>query len=339
MSDIPSIESIGIIGGGAWGTALGLVTLRAGRDPLLWAREPEVVAAINTRHENTLFLPGAALDPRLGATSELAEAAARDLLLLAVPAQHLRAVAGALAPHLKSGTPVVICAKGIEERTGALLSEVVAEALPQAPVALLSGPTFAAEVAAGFPTAITLAASDAALGQRVIRSLGGRAFRPYYSDDVPGAQIGGAVKNVIAIACGIVVGRTLGDNARAALITRGLAEMARLALAKGGRAETLMGLSGLGDLTLTCTSLQSRNHSLGVALGQGKPLADILAARRSVAEGVTSAAAAVALAQRLGIEMPIVAAVDAILHRGAAIDVAIESLLSRPFRSETRATS
>jgi glycerol-3-phosphate dehydrogenase (NAD(P)+) len=339
MSDVPSIESIGIIGGGAWGTALGLVTLRAGRDPLLWAREPEVVAAINTRHENTLFLPGAALDPRLGATSELAEAAARDLLLLAVPAQHLRAIAGALAPHLKSGTPVVICAKGIEERTGALLSEVVAEALPQAPVALLSGPTFAAEVAAGFPTAITLAASDAALGQRVIQSLGSRAFRPYYSDDVPGAQIGGAVKNVIAIACGIVVGRKLGDNARAALITRGLAEMARLALAKGGRAETLMGLSGLGDLTLTCTSLQSRNHSLGVALGEGKPLADILAARRSVAEGVTSAAAAVALAQRLGIEMPIVAAVDAILHRGAAIDVAIESLLSRPFRNETRATS
>ena len=339
MSDVPSIGSIGIIGGGAWGTALGLVTLRAGRDPLLWAREPEVVAAINTRHENTLFLPGAALDPRLGATSELAEAAARDLLLLAVPAQHLRAIAGALAPHLKPGTPVVICAKGIEERTGALLSEVVAEALPQAPVALLSGPTFAAEVAAGFPTAITLAASDAALGQRVIQSLGSRAFRPYYSDDVPGAQIGGAVKNVIAIACGIVVGRTLGDNARAALITRGLAEMARLALAKGGRAETLMGLSGLGDLTLTCTSLQSRNHSLGVALGEGKPLADILAARRSVAEGVTSAAAAVALAQRLGIEMPIVAAVDAILHRGAAIDVAIESLLSRPFRNETRATS
>jgi glycerol-3-phosphate dehydrogenase (NAD(P)+) len=339
MSELGSIQSIGVIGGGAWGTALGLVALRAGRDPLLWAREPEVVAAIDTRHENTLFLPGAALDPRLGATGELAEAAVRDLLLLAVPAQYLRATASALARHLKPSTPVVICAKGIEERTGALLSEVVAEALPQAPVALLSGPTFAAEVAAGFPTAITLAATDAALGQRVIQSLGSRAFRPYYTDDVPGAQIGGAVKNVIAIACGIVVGRKLGDNARAALITRGLAEMARLALAKGGRAETLMGLSGLGDLTLTCTSLQSRNHSLGVALGEGKRLADILAARRSVAEGVTSASAAAGLAQRLGIEMPIVAAVDAILHRGAAIDAAIEGLLSRPFRSETRAAS
>ena len=238
---------------------------------------------------------------------------------------------------MKPGTPIVICAKGIEERTGALLSEVVVEALPQAPLALLSGPTFAAEVAAGFPTAITLAASDPALGQRLVQSLGSRAFRPYYTDDVAGAQIGGAVKNVIAIACGIVVGRQLGDNARAALITRGLAEMARLALAKGGRGETLMGLSGLGDLTLTCTSLQSRNHSLGVALGEGKRLAEILAARHSVAEGVTSASATAALAERLRIDMPIVAAVDAILHRGAAIDATIEALLSRPFRSESRA--
>jgi glycerol-3-phosphate dehydrogenase (NAD(P)+) len=333
------MQSIGIIGGGAWGTALGLVALRAGRDPLLWAREAEVVAAINDRRENALFLPGIALDPHLGATGELPEAAARDLLLLALPAQHLRTGAGALVPHLKPGTPVLICAKGIEERTGALLSEVVAEVLPRSPVAVLSGPTFATEVAAGHPTAITLAAADAKLGQRLVQTLGSRAFRPYHTDDVAGAQIGGAIKNVIAIACGIVVGRKLGDNVRAALITRGLAEMARLAHAKGGRAETLMGLSGLGDLTLTCTSLQSRNHSLGVALGEGRRLADILAARRSVAEGVTSAAAAAGLAQRLGIEMPIVAAVDAILHRGAAIDEAIEALLSRPFRSETRAAS
>ncbi|MGH7122783.1 MAG: NAD(P)H-dependent glycerol-3-phosphate dehydrogenase, partial [Stellaceae bacterium] len=236
------MQSIGIIGGGAWGTALGLVALRAGREPLLWAREPEVVASISDKHENTLFLPGTPLDPRLAATGELAEAARRDLLLLAAPAQHLRAIAGALAPHLKPGTPVVICAKGIEEHTGALLSEVVAQALPRAAVALLSGPTFATEVATGHPTAITLAASDAALGQRLVQALGSRAFRPYYTDDVVGAQIGGAIKNVIAIACGIVVGRKLGDNACAALITRGLAEMARLALAKGGRAETLMGL-------------------------------------------------------------------------------------------------
>jgi glycerol-3-phosphate dehydrogenase (NAD(P)+) len=333
------MQSIGIIGGGAWGTALGLVALRAGRNPILWARETEAVASINDRHENTLFLPGITLDPRLRATGDIAEAAERDLLLLAAPAQHLRAIAGALAPHLKPGTPVVICAKGIEERTGALLSEVIAQALSEAPVALLSGPTFAAEVAAGHPTAITLAAADAALGQRLVQALGSRAFRPYYTDDVAGAQIGGAIKNVIAIACGIVLGRKLGDNARAALVTRGLAEMARLALAKGGRAETLMGLSGLGDLTLTCTSLQSRNCSLGAALGEGERLADILASRRSVAEGVSSAAAAQGLAQRLGVDMPIVAAVDAILHRGAAVDAAIEALLSRPFRSEARAPS
>jgi len=333
------VERIGVVGGGAWGTALAVVVARAGRKPLLWAREAEVVDALNHRGENPLFLPTVKLDPAPRATGDLSALAGSDLLLLSVPAQHLRSVATSLSAQVKPGTPVVICAKGIEERTGALLSEVAAEALPQAPVALLSGPTFAVEVAAGLPTAITLAASDAALGQRVVQCLGGRAFRPYYTDDVAGAQIGGAIKNVIAIACGIVVGRKLGDNARAALITRGLAEMARLAHAKGGRAETLMGLSGLGDLTLTCTSLQSRNHSLGVALGEGERLADILAARRSIAEGVTSAAAAAGLAQRLGIEMPIVAAVDAILHRGAAIDEAIEALLSRPFRSETRAAS
>jgi glycerol-3-phosphate dehydrogenase (NAD(P)+) len=207
--------------------------------------------------------------------------------------------------------------------------------LPTAPTAVLSGPTFAAEVARGLPTAVTLAARDAAQGRRLIAALGTRSFRPYLSDDVVGAEIGGAIKNVLAIACGIVTGRRLGDNARAALITRGLAEMVRLALRKGGKAETLRGLSGLGDLVLTCTSLQSRNHSLGVALGEGRALADILSERRSVAEGVTSAAAAAALAQLLGIEMPIVAAVDAILHHGAVVDQAIEALLARPFKSET----
>src|SRR5262249_5110914 len=218
-------------------------------------------------------------DPKLRATGDLAELGGADLLLLAAPAQHLRALATSLAPHVRPGTPAVICAKGIEEKSGALLSEVAAAALPQSPVAILSGPTFAAEVARGLPTAITLAASDATLGQALAQALGSRAFRPYYSDDVIASQIGGATKNVMAIACGIVMGRKLGDNARAALITRGLAEMARLALAKGGRAETLMGLSGLGDLTLTCTSTQSRNCSLGVALGEGERLSDILAAR------------------------------------------------------------
>jgi len=330
---------MGIVGGGAWGTALGLLARRAGRTALLWARESEVVETIERRHENPLFLPGVSLDPELRATGDLRQVAASDVLLLATPAQHLRAVATALAPDVKRGTPAVVCAKGIEEGTGALLSEVVAATLPQTFPAVLSGPTFAAEVARGYPTAVTLAVADAALGRRLMECLGSRAFRPYLSDDLVGAEIGGAVKNVIAIACGIVEGRKLGDNARAALITRGLAEMARLALAKGGRQETLMGLSGLGDLVLTCTGTQSRNHSLGVALGEGKRLDEILAVRRSVAEGVTSSAAAAALAQKLGIEAPIVAAVDAILHRGAAIDAAIEALLARPFRAESPALS
>jgi glycerol-3-phosphate dehydrogenase (NAD(P)+) len=329
------MQRIGIIGGGAWGSALALTARRAGRDVVLWAREPEVAAAINRDHANPLFLPGVVLDPAIGATTELAQAVrGADVLLLVAPAQHLRALAAALASLLPAGLPVVICAKGIEEGSGALMSEAVAATLPQAPLALLSGPTFASEVAAGLPTAVTLACADAALGSRLIAALGTRSFRPYLAADVVGAEIGGAVKNVLAIACGIVMGRKLGDNARAALITRGLAEMVRLALAKGGEPETLMGLSGLGDLVLTCSSLTSRNHSLGVALGEGRTLAEILAGRRSVAEGVSSAAAAAALARRLGVDMPITAAVDAILHHGAAIDAAIEGLLARPFRSE-----
>jgi glycerol-3-phosphate dehydrogenase (NAD(P)+) len=329
-----ALERVGIIGGGAWGTALALTARRAGRHVVLWAREAEVVAAVNRDHANPLFLPDIALDPAIRATSDLAEAAAADLLLLVPPAQHLRPLADALAAHVPFDLPVLICTKGIEEQTGALMGEVVASALPSSPIAVLSGPTFAAEVARGLPTAVTLACADKALGRRLITALGTRSFRPYLSEDVIGAEIGGAVKNVLAIACGIVMGRRLGDNARAALITRGLAEMVRLALRKGGKAETLMGLSGLGDLVLTCTSLQSRNHSLGAALGEGRALADILAERRSVAEGVTSAAAAAALAKRLDVDMPIVSAVDTILHHGAAVDHAIEALLARPFKSE-----
>jgi len=328
------MQRIGIIGGGAWGTALAVTARRAGRDVILWAREAEVVEAINQRHENSLFLPGIAVDPAIAATADIAAAAAGDAVLLVVPAQHLRAVAGALAPALPPDAAVVICAKGIEENSGALMSEVAAAALPGARLAVLSGPTFAIEVARGLPTAVTLATTDQALGRRLIAALGTRSFRPYLGDDVVGAEIGGAVKNVLAIACGIVAGRRLGDNARAALITRGIAEMVRLARAKGGRAETLMGLSGLGDLTLTCTALQSRNHSLGVALGEGKALADILRPRRSIAEGVSSAAAIVALARRLAVDMPIVAAVDAILHHDADIDATVAGLLARPFRDE-----
>jgi glycerol-3-phosphate dehydrogenase (NAD(P)+) len=328
------LQRIGIVGGGAWGTALAVTARRAGRKTVLWARESEVVESINARHENATFLPGVALDPAIAATADLAATAACDALLLVVPAQHLRAVATALAPALRPAMPVVLCAKGIEEGTGGLMSEVARECLPGATLAVLSGPTFAAEVARGLPTAVTLATGDATIGGALIAALGTRSFRPYLSDDVVGAEIGGAVKNVLAIACGVIDGQKLGDNARAALITRGLAEMVRLARAKGGRAETLMGLSGLGDLTLTCTGLQSRNHSLGVALGEGKPLAEILGARRSIAEGVASSAAVAELARRLAIEMPIVAAVAAILHHGASIGATIEALLARPFRSE-----
>lgn len=328
------MQRFGIIGGGAWGTALAQILRRAGRDVVLWAREAETVEAINRGHANPLFLPGIALDAGIVATAELAVAARAEALLLTVPAQYLRATCVALAPHLGARIPVVICAKGIEEQSGALMSEVVAASLPQAALSVLSGPTFAREVARGLPTAVTLAARDAGLGHDLIAAIGTRGFRPYFSDDLTGAQIGGAVKNVMAIACGIVMGRGLGDNARAALITRGLAEMVRLALALGGKAETLMGLSGLGDLTLTCCSTQSRNHSLGLALGQGENLAQYLAARRSVAEGVSSAAAAATLARRSNVEMPIVFAIDAILHHGAEIDRVIEELLARPFKAE-----
>jgi glycerol-3-phosphate dehydrogenase (NAD(P)+) len=328
------MQHFGVIGGGAWGTALAQVLRRAGRDVVLWAREAETVEAINRDHANPLFLAGVGLDPGIAATTDLATAARADAILLTTPAQHLREIGAKLQTLLAARVPVIVCTKGIEEKSGALMSEVVAATLPQAALAVLSGPTFAGEVARGLPTAVTLAAADAELGQRLIAAMGSRAFRPYLSDDVIGAQIGGAVKNVMAIACGIVMGRGMGDNARAALITRGLAEMVRLALAKGGRAETLMGLSGLGDLTLTCSSIQSRNHSLGVALGKGEELAQFLAARRSVAEGVSSAAAAATLARHLKIDMPIVFAIDAILHHGAAIDRVIEELLARPFKSE-----
>lgn len=328
-------QRIGVIGGGAWGTALALAALRAGRDTVLWAREPSVVEAINGVRENRDYLPGVPLPADLRATGDLAEVGACDAVLLVTPAQHLRAACAQVAPHLRPGAPAVICAKGIELDSHALMSEAAAAALPAgAPLAVLSGPTFAAEVARGLPTAVTLACADPAVGAGLVEALGSRTFRPYLSDDVIGSQVGGAVKNVLAIACGVVEGRNLGDNARAALITRGLAEITRLALALGGRAETLMGLSGLGDLTLTCSSLQSRNMSLGAALGAGRTLAEIMAERRSVAEGVYTAAAVVGLARARGVDMPICAAVDAILNHGASLDDTIAGLLSRPFRGE-----
>ena len=325
---------IGIIGGGAWGTALAAAMRRAGCAATLWAREAEVVEAINTRHENTGFLPGIALDPGIHATAELGEAADADVVLLVAPAQHTRDLTRDLAPALRPGTPLVICAKGVETGSGALLSEVVAETLPGAPVAVLSGPSFAAEVARDLPTAVTLAAADMALAERLATIIGSTNFRPYHGDDPVGVQIGGALKNVIAIACGVAKGRGLGDNTGAALITRGLAEMARLGAALGARRETLMGLSGLGDLVLTCTHEQSRNFTLGIAVGQGSILDDYLAGRMTVAEGVASAQATVVLASRHDVELPIAGAVDAVLNRGADIGHEIAGLLARPFTPE-----
>lgn len=325
------IENIAVIGGGAWGTALAQAARRAGRETLLWARNPEVVGAIRDRHENPLYLPGIALDPDLIATDDLAAAKQADALLLVTPAQHIRGICRRMA---EIDRPLVVCAKGFETATGALMSEIVAEECPKAPVAILSGPSFAAEVARGQPTAVTLACADEALGEALVRALGGQTFRPYWSGDVLGAQIGGAVKNVLAIAAGIVMGRSLGENARAAMVTRGLAELMRLGAAMGARPETLMGLSGLGDLMLTCNSLESRNSSLGFALGQGQSLDDILAGRRSVSEGVYTAGAVVRLAAEHAVEAPIAAAVDAVLSGAAGIDESVLALLARPFKAE-----
>ncbi len=331
-------KTIGVLGAGAWGTALAMAARRAGCDVVIWARDPALAARLNDEHVNRDYLPGIALDPAIRATGDLAEAARCDAMLVVVPAQHLRWIGEKLAPLVAGGTdapPLVICAKGIELGTGALMSEVLAEVLPGRVLAVLSGPTFAAEVARGQPSAFTLAAENADTGAALAAMLGSETFRPYRSRDVVGAQIGGAVKNVIAIACGVVSGRALGDNARAALITRGLAEVIRLGVALGGRPETLMGLSGLGDLTLTCTSQQSRNFSLGAALGAGESLDALLSPRRSVVEGVFSAAAVARLAAGHGIEMPITQAVDDILNRGADIEETIRGLLARPFTAET----
>ncbi len=327
-------QRLGVIGAGAWGTALAVAARRAGRDVVLWARRPEQAAAIAASRENARYLPGIALDPAIKVTAEARDLATSDALLLVVPSQHLRALAAELEAVLPR-VPLVLCAKGIELASGKLLDQVVDEALPGRPVAVLSGPTFAAEVAKGLPAAVTLAASQADLGQALAEALGSAAFRPYWSDDVTGVLIGGAVKNVIAIAAGMVAGHGYGENARAALITRGLAEIGRLAEALGGRRETLMGLSGLGDLVLTCGSTQSRNFSLGQRIGEGKTLAEATGASRGVAEGVATATAVLALGQRLEVELPIAAAVDAVLHGGASLDHAVGALLARPLKSES----
>jgi glycerol-3-phosphate dehydrogenase (NAD(P)+) len=329
-----ALQSVGVIGAGAWGTALAVIARRAGRDVLVWAREPETVAAINDAHRNDVFLPDIALDPAIEATSRLNEAATCDMLLMVTPAQHVGAIGAELAPYLREGQPLVICSKGIEQATGRLLSQVAGDLMPAADIAVLSGPSFAADVASGLPAAVTLATAEEDLGRALSHALSHSPFRCYWSGDVIGAEIGGAVKNVYAIAAGIVVGKELGASAHAGLVTRGFAEMARFGVALGGRLDTMIGLSGLGDLVLTCGSPQSRNMSLGVALGQGQSAAEALSGRLTVTEGVTTASAMVEIASARRIELPIAEAVHAVISGLTTVDEAIEALLARPLRPE-----
>jgi len=326
-----SFERLGVIGGGAWGTALAQVGAGGGRDVLLWAREPEVVDAINTGHENSVFLPGRKLDPAIRATGELDDLGECGAWLVVTPAQHMRSV---LAAAPAGDRPLILCSKGIEEKSGSLLHKVAKEACEEASIAVLSGPTFAHEVAAGLPTAVTLAAADQALAEALRDRIARPTFRIYLSDDVAGAEIGGAVKNVLAIACGIVEGAGLGQNARAALIARGFAEMTRFGLANGAKRETLAGLSGLGDLVLTCSSPSSRNYSLGKGIGEGRSAAELMSDRKTVAEGAFTAPVLARLATQMGIDMPVVAAVNKLLSGTANVEQALQELLSRPPRPE-----
>ncbi|WP_417430675.1 NAD(P)H-dependent glycerol-3-phosphate dehydrogenase [Kiloniella sp.] len=333
MTEQPA-KKIGVLGSGAWGTALAAVAAEAGNDVILWSRNENVVSDINNDHENKLYLKGADLNPRITATTETSNLQNCDVLLLVVPSQHLGSVLKASKDQINPNTPLVLCTKGVEIKSGLLMTEMIAEILPKNPLAVLSGPTFAIEVANKLPTAVTLACADENLGKSLSLTLNNRSFRIYQSLDPIGAEIGGAVKNVIAIACGIVEGKKLGDNARAALITRGLFEIVKLGLAKGGRRETLMGLSGMGDLTLTCTATQSRNYALGKALGEGISIENYLKGRITVAEGLSSSKSVTKLAQKLSIDMPICHAVCDILHNDANIDATIAQLLARPQKAE-----
>ena len=328
------ITKIGIVGGGAWGTALATIVARAGCDGLLWAREEDVVASINNTHENTLFLPGIKLPPQITATTSLQDMADRQAILMVVPAQHLGSVLADLTPHLLPEAGIALCAKGVERDSLRFMSEVASDHLAEHRIAVLSGPSFASDVAIGLPTAITLASHDAEFGERLASALSQPSFRAYPSHDVIGAEIGGAVKNILAIACGIVQGKGLGDSARAALTARGFAEMTRLGDALGAKRETLAGLSGLGDLILTCSSTTSRNFSLGVALGEGQKMDDILGARNSVSEGALSAQAVKALAKQHNLDMPISLAIAEIIDGTLNVDEAIVQLLARPVTGE-----
>ena len=334
---VTKFTRIGVLGAGAWGTALAASLhqqlSRDISDIPVWALEGEVAEALSQGHGNPIYLPGVDL-PKMAASTDIAAMAGCDAVLAVVPAQFARSTLEALGPHLSEGTPVLLCAKGIERSSLSFMTDVLREAIPHAVPAVLSGPSFAADVSRGLPTAVTLACENEALGGDLMQAIGQPAFRPYWSNDLIGAEVGGAVKNVLAIACGIVEGMELGKSAHAALIARGFAEMTRLGVALGGKPETLSGLCGLGDLVLTCSSPQSRNMSFGLALGQGRSAEDILAERKAVTEGHATAPALVTLAQKLGIEMPISEAVNTILNESVTVAEAMTALLSRPYKGE-----
>ncbi len=328
------LQNVSVIGGGAWGTALAQTCAQAGRKVTLWAREDDVVESINTARENQRFLPGATLHENITASADLHNTAKADIILMVVPAQFTRTILNELRPTIAEGTPVMLCSKGIEQKSLELMSDVLKDTVPQAIPSVLSGPSFAKDVVRGLPTAVTLACTDPVIGRALMSAIGTRSFRPYLSHDLIGAEIGGAVKNVLAIACGIVLGRQLGKSAHAALLTRGFAEMTRLGMAFGALPETLRGLCGLGDLVLTCSSEQSRNMSCGLALGRGETLDEIYAKGTGIIEGAATAPALAELAARKNVDMPISAAIAAILTGRIGIDEAIEGLLSRPFQVE-----
>ena len=326
-------DCVAVVGAGAWGTALAIVAAGNASKVLLWAREPEVVENIRGARENRLFLPGVRIPETIEATGEPSRIGEAGAILLVTPAQHMRATLTSMGSFLKPGTPVVICAKGIETGTGLLLNEVLEEVFPEAEPAILSGPSFARDVARGLPTAVTIASRES-IAVRLQASLGKAWFRPYVSEDVRGVALGGAAKNVYAIACGMVEGAGFGESARAATISRGFAELLRLGATLGSRNETLMGLSGLGDLVLTATSMSSRNFSLGVALGRGARLDEVSGPDRPLAEGAATAPALVARASRHGVELPIAAAVADVLAGRLQVREAAERLLARPLKSE-----
>jgi glycerol-3-phosphate dehydrogenase (NAD(P)+) len=327
---VSEFNDIAVIGAGAWGTALALTCARAGRNVALWEYDTANAANLKNKRES-LFLPGLRVDDAIAIAADLGDAVRAQAILLVVPAQAVRSAAKVLSPLLAANTPVIVCAKGIERGTKKFMTEVIAECVPNAEPAILSGPSFATDVARGLPTAVTLAAKDGDVAAALARAIGSATFRPYHSVDVRGVEIGGAAKNVLAIAAGIVAGRQLGASAAAALTTRGFAELARFGKAFGAKAETMMGLSGLGDLLLTCSSPQSRNFSFGAALGRGQRPAEI---HGGLAEGVFTAPVLLEMAADRGVDMPISAAVAALLTEQMSVDEAIESLLSRPLRAE-----